>query len=36
MEMTTAERLQRTDEVHIPPVIELLDMSENTYQKVTT
>ncbi|EDV21657.1 uncharacterized protein TRIADDRAFT_30117, partial [Trichoplax adhaerens] len=35
MEMTTAERLEKTDEVHIPPVIELLDMSENTYQKVT-
>ena len=34
MAMTTEERLSQTYEMRVPQIIELLDMSEMTHQKV--
>lgn len=34
MQLTTEERLKMTYEMRIPQIIELLDMSEQTLQKV--
>ena len=34
MQLTTDERLKLTYEMRVPPIIELLDMSEQTLQKV--
>ncbi|XP_057292027.1 hydrocephalus-inducing protein-like [Hydractinia symbiolongicarpus] len=35
MSLTTQERLDKTYEMHVPEIIELLDMSEMTHQKST-
>ena len=34
MALTTDERLNQTHEMRVPQIIELLDMSETTHQKV--
>jgi hydrocephalus-inducing protein len=34
MQLTTEEKLKLTCEMRIPQIIELLDMSETTHQKV--
>lgn len=36
MQLTTDERLKLTYEMRVPQIIELLDMSEQTLQKVRT
>ena len=36
MQLSTSERLKLTYEMRVPQVIELLDMSEQTLQKVPT
>ena len=36
MQLSTSERLKLTYEMRVPQVIELLDMSEQTLQKVIT
>ena len=35
MSLSTEEKLENTHEMRIPQIVELLDMSETTYQKVT-
>lgn len=34
MSLSTEQRLANTREMHLPKIIELLDMSETTHQKV--